>query len=176
MSTTINFEDLKSEIEIATKLAFKENVEKYGTDICAFSLVSDDGAMTVVPYLNTKEHLEKMQSEDAEYKETYEFEPAEWFASGGASNGFNEICKTLCEEIDNDELDFESFRNSLFETCTQVLEKLRLEKFFQKELGRDILLMFSISDASESNENLLQWMKRLNSASESKRFEKYLSD
>ena len=38
MSTTINFEDLKSEIEIATKLAFKENVEKYGTDICAFSL------------------------------------------------------------------------------------------------------------------------------------------
>lgn len=176
MNTTINFEELKNEIEIATRIAFKENVERYGKDICAFSLVSDDGAMTVVPYINTTSHLVKMQSENPENIESYEFESAEWFTSGGANTEFNAICKTLCDEIDNDDLDFEAFRNSLFETCTQVLEQLLKENFFHKILSKDILLMFSISDTSESKENLVQWTKRLNTANEGKRFEDYMNN
>ncbi|MEP2237389.1 MAG: DUF4303 domain-containing protein [Maribacter sp.] len=174
MNTTINFDELKNEIEHATRISFKENVERFGSELCAFSLISDDGAMTVVPYINTKSHLDKMQAENLEYKESYEFEPAEWFTSGGANTEFNAICKSLCDEIDNDELDFEAFRKSLFETCFQVLEKLRKENFFLNELDKDILLMFSISDTSEPKENLLRWMQCLNSTNKGKRFEEYI--
>ena len=176
MNTTINFEELKSEIEIATRIAFKENVEKYGTDIYAFSLISDDGAMTVVPYTNIKSHLEKEQLEDPEYKDSYEFEPAEWFTSDGANTNFHKICGTLCKEVGNDDLDFELFKNTLFKTCVQVLEKLRAEKFFKKELGKDLLIMFSISDNYEPKENLIKWMKPINNEKLAKRFEIYMDE
>ena len=171
----MNFDELKSKIEYATKKSFKENIQKYGSDICSFSLISDDGAMTVVPFTNTKSHLSKMQLEDPKYKDVYEFEPAEWFTSDGANTEFNDICKTLSVKIYKENLDFENFKKTLFETCTQVLEKLRTEKFFQQELGRDLLIMFSISDTDETEENQIRWTKRLNNEKEGKRFEDYMN-
>ena len=156
-----NFEELKSKIEIATKKGFKENIQKYGSDICSFSLISDDGAMTVVPFTNTKSHLEKMQSEDPKYKDVYEFEPAEWFTSDGANAEFDDICKTLSLEIDKEDLDFENFKKTLFETCIEVLEKLRTENFFRKELGKELLILFSVSDTMESEKDIIKWGKRL---------------
>ena len=174
MNTNFNFEELKSKIESATRKIFKENSKKYGSDICSFSLISDDGAMTVVPFTNTKSHLTELQLEDPTYKDTYEFEPAEWFTSDGANTEFNDICKMVSDEVDNDNLDFEAFRNTLFETCVQVLEKLRTEHFFRNEIGKDLLVLFSISDTSEPKENLIQWGKRLNSEAIGNRFEDYL--
>ena len=81
----------------------------------------------------------------------------------------------IFDEIDNDDLDFEGFRNTLFETCVQVLEKLRTEKFFRNELGKNLLVLFSISDTSEPKENLIQWGKRLNNEETGNRFEDYLN-
>ena len=171
MKTNFNFEELKSKIESATKKCFKENIKNYGSDICSFSLISDDGAMTIVPYTNTKSHLKELQLEDPTYKDSYEFEPA----SDGANTEFNDICKMVSDEIDNDDLDFEGFRNTLFETCVQVLEKLRTEKLFRNELGKNLLVLFSISDTSEPKENLIQWGKRLNNEETGNRFEDYLN-
>ena len=175
MKSDFNFEELKTKIESATKNSFKENIKKYGTDICSFSLTSDDGAMTVIPYTNTKSHLEKKQLEDPKYKEYYEFETCEWYTSDGANIEFNAICKMISEEIDKVELDFENFRNKLFETCIQVLEKLQNENFFLKELGHDLLIKFSISDTTEPKKNLIEWTKRLNNGELGNRYESYMN-
>jgi len=86
---SMDFDSLKQQIKKAAKNAFLENVTKHGEEICAFALVSDDGAMTVVPYTNTKTHLLKMQKEDPVYKEVYEFEPSEWYTSDGANDEIN---------------------------------------------------------------------------------------
>ncbi|MRX64092.1 DUF4303 domain-containing protein [Maribacter luteus] len=175
MNTDFNFEELKSKIEFAVKKSFKENIQKYGSDICSFSLISDDGAMTLVPYTNTKSHLEKMQSQDPKYKDFYEFEPVEWFTSNGAKAEFHDLCQTLSVETDKEELDFENFRNIVFETCVQVLEKLRTEGFFQKELGKNLLVQFNISDTNEPKENLIKWTKRLNDKKNGKRYQDYMN-
>ena len=173
MKIDFNFEDLKSKIEIATKKSFEENIRKYGSEICSFSLISDDGAMTVVPFTNIKSHLKKMQLEDPNYKEYYEFEPCEWHTSDGANKEFNDICSSLSKEISNENLDFEKFKNKLFETCIEVLENLRNENYFSKKLGKDLLIRFSISDTDEPEENLIKWTKRLNSEVLSRKFEDY---
>ncbi len=175
MEVNFNFEELKQKIEYATKKSFQENFEKYNSDICAFALVSDDGAMTVVPFINTKSHLNKMILEDPDYKNSYEFEPDEWFTSEGANSEFNEICKTLSKQIFRGDIDFKNFKITLFETCVQVLEKLRLEKFFEQQLGKDLLIRFSISDTDEPKEHLIKWTKRLNNKEISSRFTDYVN-
>ncbi|KAA5822416.1 DUF4303 domain-containing protein [Algibacter amylolyticus] len=175
MNTNFNFEVLKSKIEFAVKTCFKENIQKYGSDICSFALISDDGAMTVVPFTNIKTHLKKMQAENPEQRDYYEFEPAEWFTSNGANEAFNAICKMVSLEIDNEELDFEYFRNTLFASCVEVLEKLRTEGFFQKELGENLLVQFNISDTDESKDNLIHWTKRLNDSTYAKRYQDYIA-
>ncbi|XMO86542.1 DUF4303 domain-containing protein [Algibacter sp. AS12] len=160
---------------MAVKTCFRENIQKYGSDICSFALISDDGAMTVVPFTNTKSHLMNMQAQNPEHKDYYEFEPAEWFTSNGANEEFNAICKMVSLKIDNEELDFEYFRNTLFNSCVEVLEKLRSEGFFQKELGKNLLVQFNISDTDEPKKNLINWTKRLNDSTYVKRYQDYMN-
>ncbi|WP_298544925.1 DUF4303 domain-containing protein [uncultured Aquimarina sp.] len=169
----MDFNTLKQQIKKVTKKAFIENVAKYGKDICAFALVSDDGAMTVVPYTNTKTHLQKMQKEDPVYKEVYEFEPAEWDTSDGANDEIDEICDILSQQALNENIDFVTFKKQVFENCVQVLEELQKDNFFKDSLTKDILVLFSISDTSESEENLIKWAKQVNPNENGERYEAY---
>ncbi len=170
----MDFTVLKQNLKEVTKKAFLENLNKYGKDICGFALVSDDGAMTVVPFTNTLSHLQKMQAEDPKYKEVYEFEPAEWLSSDGANEEVNQICQLLHTAIEKLEgADFDQFKNELFETCVIVLEELQTEKFFGTTLQKDIPIIFSISDTDEPKENLIAWNKRTNSLAMSKSYENY---
>ncbi|WP_299435668.1 DUF4303 domain-containing protein [uncultured Aquimarina sp.] len=169
----MNFDSLKKQIKTVTKAAFLENVSNYGKDICAFALVSDDGAMTVVPFTNTATHLQKTQKEDPVYKEVYEFEPAEWYTSDGANEEINAICKILNQEVLSDNIDFESFKNQLFETCVEVLEELQQDNFFKDSLQKDILVLFSISDTDEPEEKLTKWAKRTNTKTRGEAYEAY---
>lgn len=169
----MNFDSLKQQIKKATQNAFLENVTNYGKDICAFALVSDDGAMTVVPYTNTSAHLQKMQKEDPIYKEVYDFEPAEWHTSDGANDEVNAICKTLNKEVLREDIDFDAFKNQLFETCVQVLEELQQDNFFKDNLQKDILVLFSISDTDEPEENLIKWAKRTNTETYGEAYQAY---
>jgi len=169
----MNFDSLKKQIKTVTKAAFLENVSNYGKDICGFALVSDDGAMTVVPYTNTIAHLQKMQKDDPDYKEVYEFEPAEWYTSDGANEEINAICNILNQEVLSDNIDCESFKNQLFETCVEVLEELQQDNFFKNTLQKDILVLFSISDTDEPEDNLIKWAKRINNTTYGEAYQAY---
>jgi len=159
---SMDFDSLKQQIKKAAKNAFLENVTKHGEEICAFALVSDDGAMTVVPYTNTKTHLLKMQKEDPVYKEVYEFEPSEWYTSDGANDEINTICNILNKYVLDENIDFGAFKKELFETCVQILEELQQDNFFKDNLQKDILVLFGISDTLEPEEHLIKWAKRIN--------------
>ena len=174
MKNEFDFQSLKKKIEFATKKCLMENKEKYGSDICAFALISDDGAMTVVPFTNTHTHLKKMQLEDLAYEDDYEFNPSEWLTDDGANDEFSEICKILRTEEEKENLDFAKFKNELFETCVEVLQDLRREKAFFEILQKDILVMFDISDTDESEERLIEWFKSTNTVENGKRFEKWM--
>ena len=143
----MNFEILKQKLENATKKAFIEMYEKYGTDnIYAFALYSDEDAMTICPSTNTLKYLENADPNDLYFK----FAPAEWkYEMQGASSEFNEICRDLRDELDkinDDEEWFYRNQKQVFNTCIDVLEKLKNENFFRDIIGKEIFLTFTVSD------------------------------
>ncbi|MBN9298718.1 MAG: DUF4303 domain-containing protein [Filimonas sp.] len=160
----MNFEILKQKIEAAARKAFIEMYDQHNAEgIYAFALYSDEGAMTVCPSTNTLKHLESADKEDLDY---YKFEPAEWkYEMQGADDDFNSICDELREELDknedNDEW-FKDFQKRLYDTCIEVLEKLKQENFFRNITGKDIYLTFTASEYEFSNKQSKDIVTRLN--------------
>ena len=164
----MNFTELKNKIEIAAKQAFLEMFEKHGKDeIYAFALYSDEGAMTVCPSTNTMKYLKKQDKDDLL---DYKYEPAEWKYEGlGADKLFDEISKVCYDTVsaieENEETyeeEFAKFQNQLYETCIEVLEKLKSENFFKQVAGKDILLLFTVTDYEFSKEKYEEMITRLN--------------
>lgn len=162
----MDFDLLRDQIEAAVKCAFMELHQQHAADgIYAFALYSDGGAMTVCPSTNTLKHLDNADPDDLAY---YKFEPAEWkFEMQGAQPAFNEICARLLQESrslddDDNEEAFEAFRDRLFATCVDVLEKLKNEEFFTQIFGRDVFLMFTVSDYDFEPEDVAAVVERLN--------------
>ncbi|KPH14718.1 DUF4303 domain-containing protein [Chryseobacterium sp. ERMR1:04] len=160
----MNFEILQQSIEKATKKAFLEIFNAYGSDsIYAFALYSDEGAMTVCPSTNTLKHLDSADQEDLTY---YKFEPAEWkYEMQGADQEFNEIGNQLRAELDKNEEDnewFLQFQKTLYDTCINVLEKLKNENFFKQITGKEIFLTFTVSEYEFENNDIKNIINRLN--------------
>lgn len=160
----MDFEILKQQIEEAAKKAFLEVYEKHGAEeIYCFALYSDEGAMTVCPAANTMKVMEDVDEDDALY---YKYEPAEWtYEMEGADKEFNDICCQLRAELnrhDDDDQWFEGFQTQLFSTCIEVLEKLKNENFFTKITGKDIFLIFTVSDYEFEKKDLKDLIIRLN--------------
>ncbi len=161
----IDFTTLSREIEQAAQQAFTEIIEAHaGETIYSFALYSDEGAMTVCPSANSLEYLPAKEHPDFAY---YQFEPAEWkYEMQGADEQFNHISAQLRKVVlDNEESnhgDFTVFQQRLYETCTGVLEKLKQEHFFTSKAGRDIFLLFTVSDYDWNKETLDAIVKRLN--------------
>ncbi|MDW9382649.1 DUF4303 domain-containing protein [Chryseobacterium sp. JV558] len=160
----MDFEILKQQIEDAARKAFLEVYEKHGSEeIYSFALYSDEGAMTVCPATNTMKVLKAADEDDALY---YKYEPAEWtYEMKGADEEFNEICTQLRAELDKHDDDdqwFEGFQTKLYSTCIEVLEKLKNENFFTKITGKDIFLIFTVSDYEFESEELKDLIVRLN--------------
>ncbi len=160
----MDFEILKQQIENAARKAFLEVYEKHGAEgVYSFALYSDEGAMTVCPAANTKKAIEMAEEEDALY---YKYEPAEWtYEMEGADEEFNEICTQLRAELDKHDDDdqwFESFQTQLYTACIEVLEKLKNENFFTKITGKDIFLIFTVSDYEFEKKELQELIIRLN--------------
>lgn len=159
----MDFEILKQQIEAAAKKAFLEMYEKHGAEqIYSFALYSDEGAMTICPATNTLQMLDE-DDEDLLY---YKYEPAEWtYEMEGANDDFNEICTRLRSELDqnseNDEW-FEDFQAKLYTACIEVLEKLKNENFFRQITGRDIFLIFTVSDYEFEKQDLKNIIISLN--------------
>jgi hypothetical protein len=160
----MDFEILKQQIENAVRKAFLEVYEKHGAEgVYSFALYSDEGAMTVCPAVNTMKVMEMADEDDALY---YKYEPAEWtYEMKGAEKEFGDICTQLREELDNHDDDdqwFEGFQTKLYSICIEVLEKLRNENFFTKITGKDIFLIFTVSDYEFEEEELKNIIVRLN--------------
>ena len=173
----MNFAELKSKIEIAAKQAFQEMFKKHGKEgICAFALCCDEGAWVVAPATNTTKHLEKTLVADKHGDLAYKYCPPEWgYECEGADELFDEICdlcrnealeicrdKYLHQLMGQEKEDFEKFQTQLFETCIEVLEKLKSENFFKQIVGEDILLLFDVSDYDFSKEKYSEIVTRLN--------------
>lgn len=160
----MDFGFLKSKIELAAKKAFAELFENYGTEeIYSFALYSDDGAMTVCPSTNT---MKKLEAADPEEMAFYKFEPAEWkYEAEGAEEEFDEICKLLrdeLEKIEDDDKAFGKFQKKLYETCVEVLEKLKNENFFKQITGKDVFLNFTVSEYDFKDKEIKNIITRLN--------------
>ncbi|AZA82490.1 hypothetical protein C1637_08155 [Chryseobacterium lactis] len=159
----MNFEILKEQIEKAAKKAFLEIYEQHGSEnIYSFALYSDEGAMTVCPASNTLEMLKHADENDQLY---YKYEPAEWaYEMEGAHDEFNEICTQLRTELEKNEDDdwFYDFQSKLYSVCTDVLEKLKKENFFSSITGRDIFLIFTVTDYEFEDKDLKDIIIRLN--------------
>ncbi|BAP30183.1 uncharacterized protein CHSO_1146 [Chryseobacterium sp. StRB126] len=163
----MDFEMLKQQIEEAAKKAFLEMFEKHGAEnIYSFALYSDEGAMTVCPSSNTLETLKNIDKDDAVY---YKFEPAEWtYEMKGADQEFNEICDHLRAELEKYEDEgeyeewFQEFQTRLYTSCIEVLEKLKNENFFKNIIGKDIFLIFTVSDYEFEKQDLKNIIIRLN--------------
>ncbi|UTX48148.1 DUF4303 domain-containing protein [Chryseobacterium sp. MA9] len=160
----MDFEILKQQIEDAARKAFLEVYDKHGgEEIYSFALYSDEGAMTVCPAANTMKVMETVDKDDALY---YKYEPAEWaYEMEGADEEFNKICTQLRAELDKHDDDdqwFESFQAKLYSICIEVLEKLKNENFFTKITGKDIFLIFTVSDYEFEKEELKNLITRLN--------------
>ncbi len=164
--------ELKSKIENATKQAFLEMFKKHGKEgICAFALYSDEGAWGVVPATNTTKHLEEEEKKGYEHGiHYYLYDTAAWkYECVGATKLFNEICK-FCREfvcamnnnMETREKEFSKFQKHLFETCIEVLEKLKSENFFKQMVGKDIFLLFTVSDYGFSAKDFKRIVTRLN--------------
>ncbi|MBE4950907.1 DUF4303 domain-containing protein [Chryseobacterium culicis] len=160
----MDFEILKQQIENAAKKAFLEVYEKHGAEeIYSFALYSDEGAMTVCPAANTMKAMENADEDDALY---YKYEPAEWtYEMEGADEDFNKICAQLRTELykhDDDDQWFEGFQAKLYSTCIEVLEKLKNENFFTNITGKEIFLIFTVSDDEFEKKDLQDLIIRLN--------------
>jgi len=169
----MNFIELERKIEKATKKAFIEMFDKHkGGGIYGFSLYSDEGAMTVCPSTNTIDFLNKLDDEEKKELTYYKFEPAEWkYEMIGADEDFNEICKDLRieleknEYLDNDEYNeewFLKFQKYLYQICINILKKLKDENFFRKITGKDIFLIFSVSEFEFESKKIESMITDLN--------------
>jgi Domain of unknown function (DUF4303) len=164
-------DDLFELIFEASRKVFTSVIDEYGADsLCAFALYSDAGAMTVMPSINTKTHLERCMTtypDDADY---YRWSTAEWAHEAIHQEEFTAICEHLTEELGklNDDNQFEIFRNNLYATCIDVLMLLKKEHLFG-----DAIVLFAVSD-DEDDERDIAWVRLLNSPELASEFESWL--
>ncbi|OPC59069.1 DUF4303 domain-containing protein [Elizabethkingia miricola] len=170
---SLDFEKLAIEIEAATRKSFQEIVANHAAEnIYAFALYSDEGAMTVCPATNTMDFLATRPQNDLTY---YTFEPAEWCYEGSRpGDGFSAISHQLYEVIEDDmeeeydgadeenDEEFEEFQQTLYQTCFEVLLKLKQENFFKNLVGKDIFLMFSVTEYEFDRNKLREMIILLN--------------
>ena len=159
---SFDFNSFKLEMEEMARAAFKYYVEKHD-DIYAFSLYSDEGAMTVCPGGNTVSFLDENGADDYEY---YKFSPEEWLYQGdGADELVGKLCNKLrdvLDEYEDDDSWFEWFQENLYQSCFGVLLKLKNGDFFRKTAGRDSFLIFAVTEFEMAPEKLKSMAQALN--------------
>jgi hypothetical protein len=161
---SFDWNNLQSLIKEATKQAFIEIFNKHNKeDVYSFALYSDEGAMTVCPAANTMNHLLQTDEEDRTY---YKFDPVEWKYEGqGADALFDKICDLVRSEVlqnEDDEIWFISFKKKLYDTCIDVLTSLKTEDFFKSIAGKDIFLIFTVTEHEFKKSEIKKIITQLN--------------
>lgn len=163
--SNFDFDQLSIQIETAARLAFTEQLAaSAGETLYCFALYSDEGAMTLCPSSNTLEFVQQnAPKNDLTY---YTLEPFEWkYEMQGADEQFNLISQQLyayCEQIEDDEQLFKIFQQKLYTTGFEVLLKLVQEDFFARTAGREIFVIFSVSEYEFEQQKLADMVTQLN--------------
>lgn len=171
----MNINKLTQKIEEASRKCFLELRNKYGeANISGYALYSDASAMSVSPALNSVSHLEKKRTEDPSDFIYYKWSPGEWAHEFEGAGFFQEVSKLLSEEAKNMETQdkLEDFKRTVYEACVQSLENLISEGLLVKS-DDAYVIVFTISD-SEDPEKEIEWIKRLNTESNSKEFSAWI--
>lgn len=163
----LDFAELSQQIEQAARDAFIEQLACAGAvseTLYSFALYSDEGAMTLCPSSNTLEFVEQnAPTKDQTY---YRLEPFEWkYEMQGADQQFSQLSKQLyeyCEQVEDDEQLFEQFQQKLYTTGFEVLLKLVQEDFFARTAGREIFVIFSVSEYEFERQKLAEMVTQLN--------------
>lgn len=161
-----DYTSLANEITAACRRAFTDLARAHPDEVpCAFALYSDEGAMTVCPAFDLPSPRAARLAAEPDAAAYHTFSTAEWSLEGfGADLEFEAICtrvRTHVFAIEADDDGFVAFRERLFETCIQVLARLRTEGAFDGHPG--LLVMFSVSDKGDLvAEDELRMMQRLN--------------
>ncbi len=159
-----DFSHFQQQLKQATQDAFRELLAAHHAEgLYSFALYSDEGALTVCPSANSLAHLAAQPPEDQLYAK---FEPAEWaYEMRGAEDQFNELSRQLRTHVLGEDLPaeaFEQFRQQLYATCVAVLDELREQRFFDQAAGREVFLLFSVSDSDPPAAELAQLVSQLN--------------
>lgn len=177
----VDFPALRSNIRDAARRAFETVIENHpGERFYAFALYSDDGAMTVLPAVNSEEALlhqaraygcapipNWLRWSTAEWK--YEYEGSEHFETAHEMLNVAERCN---------DAEFEAFRVELYETMVQALGYLDAENFFGTGARREAVTVFcSISDSEDAEHLENESARRLNSLTVYEKFKnRYIVD
>ena len=175
-SPDFDFTALAEGIAQASQAALAEISERCGPGdpVCAFTLYTDDGAMTVCPAMVTEGQVRELTARHPDDADYYRYSSAEWPLEGeGANRAFNDLCTRVADHVlalpDGDgDAAFTAFRTQLLDTMLQVLERLRREDpAFARE---SLLLQVAVSDGDEPAEVLNAWVERLNPPAVAARF------
>lgn len=175
-SPAFDFAALAEGIAQASRAALAEISGRCGPGdpVCAFTLYTDDGAMTVCPAMVTEGQVQALTTRHPDDADYYRYSSAEWPLEGeGANAAFNGLCTQVAGHVlalpDGDgDAAFSAFRSQLLETMLQVLERLRRDDpAFARE---SLMLQVAVSDGDEPAEVLNQWVARLNPPAVAARF------
>jgi predicted DNA-binding WGR domain protein len=191
---TCDFEALTLEIREGARRAFTAARQAHAAEnVNAYSLGSDDGAMTIVPICNSEEALRRRVAEegydldDADLDEVDRKEAEAFFAEMRFAsdewayfegNEFLDLPyrRIITEWFDcdvDDEEAFVRFRDGLFESCVLALEQLDREGFFGSGPRREeTVVIFEVSDTSLPSRVTDGWVRRLNPSSVFKRYKR----
>lgn len=167
-STDFDFAALAESIGQASRAALADISERCGPHdpVCAFTLYTDDGAMTVCPAMVTEAQVLALIARHPDDAGYYRYSSSEWPMEGEGANGaFNDLCTLVREHVlglpdEGGDAVFSAFRTQLLETMVQVLERLRRE---DPAFARaSLMLQVSVSDGDEPADVLNQWVARLN--------------
>lgn len=164
----IDIKILRQKLKEAAQNALIETKKKYAGDCCAFALYSDEGVLTMAAAANTVSHLTKMKATDPDNEDYYKWSPAEWENEGNlAQSEFNELSTILRDTVlqKNYTGSFPRLKETVFEMAVSVLEELKAENWFTK----DIILVFTLTDYDNPKQES-SWIKRLNDSSTAEEF------
>jgi len=159
--------DLKDRIEEVTKHRFMELFNKYGQDsIYAFAvLVRHKWSETdMYAAVNTLKYIDGLidETEDLHYK----YNATEWrYEQYKEDSLFKEISRICDDELSkrrHDKKAISLFQKELSQTCVDVLEKLKSERFFEQITGDDIFLIHNIVNTGFKKRKLKRIANRLN--------------
>lgn len=168
----MNWLDLENRVYEAAKSAFTSLINSHPDEIFyACALYTDSSAMTICPSANSMRGLEEKVNQEEEEDRSdeaiqyYKWASSEWAYEAWESERFKDICKTLRESSERNNI--EKFQLQVFQIMTNALLVLKNEGFFQSfGIHQAPVLFITITDDDRAEEVENQSAKILNGEKE----------